>query len=86
MVNHYPDGHNVGLGMVQLSPEEREIERLERKIRILTAGVQAMQRWLVREVLVDLQANGLPPKEKNYSPDYLNDLAAMRRAVGKSAP
>ena len=83
MVDHYPDGHNVGLGMVQITPEEREIERLDRKVAILTAGLRAMKKWLVREVCTEVEALELPAKEKNYSPDYLNDLAAMRRAVGK---
>lgn len=27
-MNHYPEGHNIGLGMVQDSPEEKEILRL----------------------------------------------------------
>ncbi len=84
MVDHYPDGHNVGLGMVELSAEEREIERLERKIIVLRAGLQAMKKWLPREIASDVDAKGLPPKERNFSPDYLNDLGAMRRALGKS--
>lgn len=36
-MNHYPDGHNVGLGMVCLTPEEREIERLQKKLAAKTA-------------------------------------------------
>ena len=83
MVDHYPDGHNVGLGMVETSPEEREIERLERKVTTLRAGLQAMKKWLEREVAKDVDAEKMPSKERNFSPDYLNDLAAMRRALGK---
>lgn len=85
MVDHYPDGHNVGLGMVAVSAEEREIERLERKVSTLRAALLAMKKWLPSDVLADVEAKGLPPKENNFSPDYLNDLGAMRRGLGKSA-
>ena len=34
-MNHYPDGHNVGLGMVYSTPDEREIERLQKKLAAL---------------------------------------------------
>lgn len=33
MRDRYPDGHNVGLGMVYESSEEREITRLERRLK-----------------------------------------------------
>lgn len=36
MSKHYPDGHNVGLGMVYDTPEEKEIERLKQKVRAMT--------------------------------------------------
>lgn len=32
MADHYPDGHNVGLGMVEDTWEEKEIARLERDL------------------------------------------------------
>jgi len=39
MVDHYPDGHNVGLGMVEDSPQEREIERLRNDLKSVRQAV-----------------------------------------------
>jgi len=83
MVDHYPDGHNVGLGMVELSAEEREIERLERRIAVLQAGLRAAAKWLKSEIAADVQAPKLPTNDK-WTGEYRNDLAAMRRALGKT--
>jgi hypothetical protein len=42
-MNHYPDGHNLGPGMVYDTPEEKEIMRLEAKVKRLQAELIASQ-------------------------------------------
>jgi predicted nucleic acid-binding Zn-ribbon protein len=46
--NHYPDGHNVGLGMVQDSPEEREISRLTSALAAANSRIADLEKQVDR--------------------------------------
>ena len=48
-MNHYPEGHNVGLGMVHDTPDEKEIARL-------SAKVSQLQRELLDRPMFDYEA------------------------------
>lgn len=46
MSNHYPDGHNVGVGMAYDTPEEKEMAKLEatcQRLRVLAGELH--NRW-----------------------------------------
>jgi hypothetical protein len=55
-MNHYPESHNVGLGMVQDSPEEKEILRLTAKVDQLSARLRECMALLrLREMTPTLE-------------------------------
>lgn len=45
-MNHYPDGHNVGLGMVYDTPDEKEIARLNKKLTAAQQEIAALKAQL----------------------------------------
>ena len=58
-MNHYPDGHNLGPGMVYDTPEEQEIARLTAKVRLLTIELAEAKAETKRAVqaVVDFRAS-----------------------------
>lgn len=59
MVDHYPDGHNVGLGMVCDTPEEREIERLTITVSGMRQVLCQIRTWVNLHKTGELSAEGM---------------------------
>lgn len=71
MNKHYPEGHNVGLGMVRDTPEEKEISRLTRELAEANAAISLLHRSNAEALdqLVALRA--ARPEEKAHPVAYV---------------